>query len=144
MLDGPWYLDANDFIQVQASAASAIAVRIERTATPRQPDGFTLVVTDGVLITSSWATILTAAGVRAVVNAVTLTNTDTVSLQPFVEIVPSGGSQAANQSVWAQTLLAGESVVIPGPFILEVGDMLRAYCATTNKIAIRVTATQEN
>jgi len=144
VLDGPWYLDANDFIQVQASAASAIAVRIERTATPRQPDGFTLVVTDGVLITSSWATILTAAGVRAVVNAVTLTNTDTVSLQPFVEIVPSGGSQAANQSVWAQTLLAGESVVIPGPFILEVGDMLRAYCATTNKIAIRVTATQEN
>jgi len=142
-LEGPFMLAASATIQAQAAAASAIAARIDLVEFASQPDGFTFIVDDGSLVTDAWQSFLVAAGARTIVPAITLCNTDSSARQVFVEVVPSGGSQGAAQTVVPVTLQAGETLIVPGP-VMDAGDMVRAYCATTNVVSIRVSAIQEN
>jgi len=143
VLEGPWFLDFGDTVRALAAAASAIAVRLEGSELEAQPDGFTLRVLDGVALTTAYVTQYTAAGVRAFVPAIVLTNIDTSARSVYVAAVPSGGAASAASAIFYGSLAAGESVILPGP-VMQPGDFLSAQASAASVVAMRVTAVEVN
>lgn len=146
ILEGPWFLDPSDTIRSISAAASAgeVGLRGEVTECTGAIEGVTLAVDDGDALTTSLADYYTcpASGVQhGYVPAVTVCNTSTSARTVTVEIRPSGGSQANQQNVMAQSVPAGATVILSG-FALEPGDAVYAKASAASVVGFRVSAVE--
>lgn len=75
----------------------------------------------------------------AIVHSLTITNTDTVTNQASVHLIPSGGSRQVANTIWDGDLPAGDTVVIRGPWFLDPSDTIRSISsgASANEVALR-------
>lgn len=141
ILDGPWLLDPSDFIQAKAAAADVVIFRAEAAECAADPAGLTLFVDDGAALTTGAVTYYTATG-DAFVLAVTICNTSGSDDAVTVYIIQSGGTASDDETVFADTVKAGETVILGGKWHLQDGDFIQALGATGAVHGFRVTAVE--
>jgi hypothetical protein len=97
--------------------------------------GFTPTPIDGALLTTSIATLYTSSA-WTVVTMVRITNTASAARQVNLWLVPSGSSESNARNLFRGSLAAGETVMVPGPLVLEAGDFIRGSQATDSTVAV--------
>lgn len=147
ILEGPWFLEASDFIRgiSAAAAGSEVAIRIDGIELTAQPDGLTLKMDDGDTLTTAFATYYTAPATNltaAIVLAITVCNTDTVSRRVDVAIIPSGGTVDNRKQIFGEAIDPGATIIIAGPFVLESSDFLQAKAAAVSVVAFRLSVAE--
>lgn len=103
------------------------------TTTPKAVDGDDAITSETTHYTAD-------AGIAvAIVHKITICNNDTVDNQVSVHLVESGGSRAAANCLFADTVLAGETVELVGPWFLDPSDTIRSISsgASANEVAVR-------
>lgn len=147
-LRGPWFVDPSDTLRSISSGATGtdVALRAEVLELTGMPAGTTLIVDDGDALTNAYATYYTcpASNVQhSNVVAITICNTDSSDRVVNVQVIPSGQSASDARMVFADTVWAGETVIVGGaddPIVLEPGDFIQAKAATGSVVSLRVTA----
>lgn len=143
ILDGPWFLEAGDFISMVSASATGtdMSVRIELAEMTAQLTGVTMLFDDGSALTNAYATYMTATA-RTIVYAMTACNTDTAQRVTSITIVPQGGTSANAQEIFGAGISAKQTVIIGGPFVLETGDFIQAKAASGAVVGFRLSAFQ--
>lgn len=143
--DGPWFLEAGDFISGDAVGAVAqdVACRFDGALLSAQIPGHTLLFDDGQLLTTSFATVVGASGTEIVL-ALTMVNTHSAARRIDIAIVESGGGIANAKQVFGRTVEARETVILNGPWVLETGDSIHAKGSEGTVLAIRATRLRIN
>ena len=87
--------------------------------------------------------VVTTGKHRGIIHTALLCNTSTSDRAVEVHIVPSGGSRAARTAIFDDTIFAGETVDIGGPFFLESSDSLRSIgISYLNEVALLATVSE--
>ena len=144
ILDGPFFMASLDTIRSISAAAAAdeVGLRAEVLEFDGHPGGLTLVVDQGDALTASNATYYTSPGSgnnRAIVLAATICNTDTSQRSVDLYVIESGGSAAGRKLIFNDLLEPSQTVIIPGPFLLEPGDFIQSKASVTSVVSLRLT-----
>lgn len=87
------------------------------------------------------AAIYTATNVKTIIDAMTLTNTDTGALVVSIYLVASAGSaSASNILISSRSIAAGESYRCPEVVghVLNTGGMIQGVAGTAAKVTYRI------
>lgn len=77
----------------------------------------------------------------ALVQTITIVNTDTVSRTPLIYMIEPGQSAASvARTIWADPLVPGERVSIRVPFFMAAGAVIRGLGSAASVISVRVDA----
>lgn len=150
VIEGPFFMSPSDTLQSIGTGMSAddIGLRAEALEFTTQPSGMTLAhattngtAVEGAAMTGSSATYYTApTSKKTVIPCIVLCNTDTSAVTVTVNIIESGGSVAGKKKILGQSIKAGGSLILAGPFALDAGDTIRGLASTA--VSIRVTAVE--
>jgi len=148
-IEGPFFLSASDTLRTIGLGMSAnnIGLRAEVLEFAAQPTGVTLAHEttngsgiEGAALTETSAIYYTApAAKKTVAMNITVCNTDSSARTVTVYIVESGGVVAGAKQVIRQSVPAGASVMLDGPFVLDPGDTIRGLASLTAVVSIRIT-----
>lgn len=148
----PWFLSAGATIEARASSeltwssVETLYMRGDVMQFSSQPQGLTLrtdVEGNGVLATTNWVTILTAAG-PSVINALALCSiNESAAVNAKIAIVPSGGDPAVSPqySTFDNDIESGGYATFDGPNYLDTGDFIAIKAGSNTSIACRPTVT---
>jgi hypothetical protein len=96
---------------------------------------------DGDDVVSGETTHYTAStGISAaIVYSITLANNQAASRQASVHLIESGGSRTVANRIFSDSLAAGETVVLQGPWFLDPSDTIRSISsdAAANEVGLR-------
>lgn len=106
--------------------------------TPRPVDG------DDIRDNETTHYTMPAGSHRAILHSVVLCNTSPQDRSVEVHIVPSGSNRASSTAIFDDTIFAGETIEIGGPFFLDNGDSLRSIGVglSANEVALLATVTE--
>jgi hypothetical protein len=103
--------------------------------------GATLKVVAPVALGSSIGDIYTVStGKNSVVKSIVICNTDTSDRSVYLYAVPSGGSAAVANMIFADTVKTMETKVIGPDIFLEAGAKVRGYASAASVVGCRVSA----
>jgi hypothetical protein len=135
----PYFMAPGSSIRGNASSNGAISVRIDGIYYTAQPAGLTLVVSEGVALTTTPTAVYTTPAsslTHELILGVTLCNSHTANVRPQVF---SGVATNAN-IIFHDVINPNESVWLTGMHHHEPGDAIIAAADVTNVMSARVTA----
>lgn len=99
----------------------------------------TAVSVDGDDIITSATTHYTASGTVAMLQRITICNSSATSRACSVHLVENGGSRTVSNRIWSDSVRAGQTLIIEGPFFLSASDTLQSIGTgmSANDISLR-------
>ena len=105
--------------------------------TPKPIDG------DDIRTSETTHYVVTTGQHRGIIHSVLLCNTSASDRAVEVHLVPSGSSRSSSTVIFKDTIFAGETVEIGGPFFLDSSDSLRSIGVSyLNEVAVLATVSE--